>query len=65
MSITIEKEGREDCPIIKNQCDYFSYQCDNNGEIAISHCCHPNNQSDFEGNCTYALCPIVEDVHDE
>lgn len=59
MSITTCTEEREDCPIIKAHCIHFSYQCDSNGEVAISHCCHPKNHSDYEGNCTNALCPLM------
>lgn len=55
-----QREGREDCPVIKAHCNYFSYQCDSNGEIAISHCGHDDNQSDYEGNCTDVLCPVIK-----
>ena len=54
-----ETEGREDCPIIEAHCKYFIYQCDNFGEIAISHCCHPDNESEYEGNCTHTSCPLT------
>lgn len=53
-----DREGREDCPVISRHCDYFAYQCDDNGEVAISHCGHPENSSDYEGNCTSILCPL-------
>ena len=54
----------EDCPIITAHCNYFSYQCDNFGEVAISHCTHPNNKSEFEGNCTHTLCPLTKPTKD-
>lgn len=56
---------REDCHVIKAQCQYFSYQCDSHGEVAISHCGHPKNHSEFEGNCTHTLCPLTGDASEE
>lgn len=55
-----ETEGRENCPVIDMQCDHFMYQCDRNGEVAISHCKHPDNKSEFEGNCINELCPKLK-----
>lgn len=52
-----ETEGRLNCPVIDMHCEYFAYQCDRNGEIAISHCGHPENKSETEGNCIKELCP--------
>ena len=54
-----ETEGREDCPVIKAHCEHFMYQCDNNGEVAICYCKHPENENNDEGNCTYPLCPLT------
>lgn len=54
-----ETEDREDCPVIKKHCNYYCYQCDNNGEVAIEHCGHPDNKDDHEGNCTTKLCPLT------
>lgn len=48
----------EKCPIITAECDHYLYQLDSNGEVAISHCKHPDNPSDYEGNCNYTLCPL-------
>lgn len=42
----------------EDQCQHFNAVHDNNGEIAICYCNHPNNQSDYEGNCAAALCPL-------
>ena len=59
MTITTETEGCEDCPVITAHCNYYSYQCDSNGEVAICHCSHPDNKdSEHEGNCTHTLCPL-------
>jgi len=54
-----ETEGREDCPVIKAHCEYFGYQCDSNGEVAISYCAHKDNPCESEGNCTHDLCPLI------
>ncbi len=62
MSITTNTEEREDCPVIQAHCNYYCYQCDNNGEVAICYCKHPDNPTDTEGNCSLNLCPIVEDI---
>jgi hypothetical protein len=56
-----QAEGRIDCHVIEAQCDHYSYQCDSNGEVAISHCTHPDNPSDYEGNCTHAKCPKTDE----
>lgn len=53
-----KEEGREDCPVLTAQCDYYSYQCDDNGDVAICHCSHPDNPEDTEGNCLHTLCPL-------
>jgi len=60
-SLDNDKHMHEPCPVINKHCDYFAYQCDSNGEVAISHCGHPENSSDFEGNCTSQLCPLCTD----
>jgi hypothetical protein len=52
------QEGREDCPVLNAHCKFYSYQCDSNGDVAISHCSHPDNINDREGNCTHTLCPL-------
>jgi len=46
------------CPVIGRVCENYTYQCDSNGEVAICHCTHPENESEFEGNCTRDRCPI-------
>jgi hypothetical protein len=48
----------EKCPATSKCCDQYIYQRDNNGEVAINHCKHPDNSSDFEGNCSPFLCPF-------
>jgi len=55
-----EIEGREDCPAIQAHCNYFSYECDSNGEIKFTFCGHVENLSREvgEGNCTSFLCPL-------
>lgn len=53
-----ENEGRLDCPATNKHCDYYGYQCDSNGEVAIEHCSHPDNSKDEEGNCTSLQCPL-------
>jgi len=50
----------EDCPVIASHCDYYGYQCDNFGEVAISYCSHPGNPTETEGNCTHKLCPLTK-----
>jgi len=50
----------EKCPVLNKICEHYSYQCDRNGKVAINHCKHSDNVSEFEGNCTSALCPLVE-----
>ncbi len=54
-------EEREPCPIIEAHCDYYGYQCDSNGEVAISYCSHTDNPTEVEGNCTHALCPLSKE----
>ena len=56
-----ETEGRENCPVINRHCEYYCYQCDVNGEIAIEYCAHPSNENEHEGNCTTVLCPLEEE----
>jgi len=55
-----ETEGREDCPVIKKHCEYYAYQCDSNGDVNLTHCTHPDNIDDHEGNTISSLCPIVD-----
>lgn len=43
-------------------CPYFNCQEDGNGEICITHCSHPKNRSDTEGNTTVELCPTLSHV---
>jgi len=57
-STDVETEDREKCPVTKSYCEHYIYQCDSNGEVAIDHCCHPENHKDEEGNCTASLCPF-------
>ena len=45
---------------IKLDCQYFSYQKDRNGDVAISHCHHVDNPYDTEGNCSQENCPLCE-----
>lgn len=54
-----ETEDREDCPVINTHCEYYAYQYDRNGEVAICYCTHKDNPVDLEGNCQHSLCPIM------
>lgn len=42
----------------EEMCKHFICQKDSNGDIAIFHCSHVDNPSEYEGNCTSALCPL-------
>ena len=53
---------KEDCPVINNHCQHYSYQTDNFGQVAIEHCTHPDNSLDTEGNCTKKSCPIKQGI---
>jgi len=53
-----EKEQQEKCPAINDECNHYSYQLDNCGQVAIEYCTHPENSKDEEGNCTSFLCPL-------
>lgn len=64
-ALTTETEGREDCPVIASHCEFYGYQCDSNGEIAICYCAHKDNPGNHEGNCTHTLCPITSDASEE
>jgi len=44
------------------ECEYYTDQKDKNGDIAINHCCHPNNPSNFEGNCNIEICPYISNI---
>lgn len=57
-----ETEGRLDCLVLKAHCEFYSYQCDSNGEVAICHCTHPDNPENTEGNCRHAVCPITKEL---
>ena len=46
------------CPVLGGSCEYYSYQLDNNGEVAICYCSHRDNVCSTEGNCTKGLCPL-------
>ena len=39
-------------------CKKFTYQKDNNGDIAITYCTHRRNKSDAEGNTNINDCPL-------
>lgn len=51
---------REDCPVIGKPCDFFAYHCDRNDDVVLTYCKHLSNKSNYEGNCTSELCPILE-----
>ena len=55
----------EKCPVITAECEFYMYQFDSNGEVAICYCNHPDNKNDYEGNCEHALCPIIKELSDE
>jgi hypothetical protein len=44
----------------RNDCGYFIYQCDSNGEIAIWYCnlLGKEEGKDHEGNCGSYSCPL-------
>jgi len=50
---------REKCEVINQQCEYFVYQKDSNGDITIVFCNHPKNPDQFEDNCRHNLCPLI------
>ena len=43
----------------KGGCEFFSCQRDSNNAIAISHCGHPVNKDEPEGNCFMKSCPTA------
>lgn len=45
---------------ICRKCDFYTDQKDRNGDIAITYCVNHENESDYEGNTTYQLCPIKD-----
>ena len=47
------------CPVIDMKCEHYIYQLDGRDEVAIEHCNHPENKSDYEGNCNNELCPLL------
>ena len=65
--MTIKKEGKSEFFLIipEENCKYFNCQRDLNDDIAISYCNHPENRSEYEGNCTHNLCPLIKEVNDE
>lgn len=65
--MVIKTQGRSELFLIipEENCKYFECQRDSNADIAISYCKHPDNKSDYEGNCTHALCPITKDADHE
>ena len=40
-------------------CSYFSFK-EVDGVIMLTHCTHPDNPDNHEGNCTPDLCPRVK-----
>ena len=48
----------EQAAVIKLNCQYFTYQEDMYGDIALTHCINSKNKLDVEGNCTHNLCPL-------
>jgi len=57
-----ETEGRMNCPLTNSPCSYYLYKLDCNGEVAIEHCAHPDNNDENEGNCTSVLCPFCPEI---
>ena len=43
----------------KPTCEYFAFQPDQNGDIALTYCGHPDNPEDVEGNCNFNDCPLI------
>ena len=52
------------CHVINNMCRYYTCQLDENDDIAIEHCTHPDNSSNTEGNCEITLCPLCNTKDD-
>ncbi len=49
------------CPVTAKHCDYFSYQCDHNDMVVITHCHHSGNTDPHvEGNTISSHCPLVK-----
>jgi hypothetical protein len=46
------------CPATDDYCGFYSYACDDNDEVVITHCGHPDNSNKDEGNTTSLLCPL-------
>jgi hypothetical protein len=59
MTVSLESGAKENCPVLKTSCSFYSYQCDRNGEVVVCFCSHPDNPKDVEGNCLASLCPIT------
>ena len=51
--------------IATSMCKYYVDQKDQNGDIAICFCNHPDNPDDREGNCRHSICPIIGEASDE
>ena len=51
-------EEREPCPAINDYCDHFSYSGNHQIDMILTHCTHPDNSKDEEGNTTPSLCPL-------
>ncbi|MDH5572770.1 MAG: hypothetical protein OEY89_13470 [Gammaproteobacteria bacterium] len=54
------KSNEPKCPVVDDQCKFYIWQEDSNGEVAIDHCTHKDNPSDYEGNCKSELCPRLK-----
>lgn len=46
------------CPATKCECKWFAVQRDGNGDVNLTHCSHPENPDENEGNTTRTLCPL-------
>ena len=55
-----DADARMDCPALEARCAYFTYQCDRNGELAITFCNHPDNPKEDEGNAIREYCPRMK-----
>lgn len=58
MAITTNTEERLPCPAIDKHCQFYGYQTDDNDEVVITVCGHPQND-DTEGNTIKSLCPLI------
>lgn len=49
-------------------CPFFTWASENieglghsENDVDLTHCTHPSNKEDHEGNCIEYLCPLLEE----